>query len=188
MKLTFIFVRIFWTQDYEPSIYTVSVYTTWALTTKYTYTPQYITWKIDPWKSNARVHFTKFSFNHPFYYKTQVSYFFFWFCPFFLNQLLTVHSEHNPYMVMPYTTLFNSPDRYYPLLHNYNITKFCSPSSNAAGGEYGARPVVRWAEQKERQGENKDHCQLAVCLLLVPKKLELSNPVIIARIKNLLLT
>lgn len=39
-----------------------------------------------------------------------------------------------------------------------------------------------------RQGGNRDHCQLAVRLLLILKKLEPSNPVIIARIRNLLLT
>lgn len=51
------------------------------------------------------------------------------------------------------------------------------------------RAAERWAgEQKERQEENKDHCQLAVYLLFVLEKLELSNPIIIARIKNVLLT
>lgn len=51
------------------------------------------------------------------------------------------------------------------------------------------RAAGRWAgEQEERQGEEKDHCRPAVYLLLVGKKTELRNPVITARIKNLLLT
>lgn len=51
------------------------------------------------------------------------------------------------------------------------------------------RAAGRWAgEQEERRGEEKDHCRSAVYLLLVGKKLELCNPIITARIKNLLLT
>lgn len=49
---------------------------------------------------------------------------------------------------------------------------------------WGSKEVGR----EERRGGNKTHCQWAVCLLLVPKKSELSNPVIIAGIKILLLT
>lgn len=152
-------------------------------------------------RSNTGVHFNKFALNTPSTPKHTFRICFFGGCGSFfsLNQhhrrgkappprpQLTVHSEHKPHMVEPTQHHLILQIGICTLLHNYNIMKYRSPSQKAPGEGYRAKAAGRWAK-KERQGKNKTHCQLAMYLLLVLKKLELSNPVIIARIKILLLT